>query len=271
MMHVIVPATVGALASLAVAMLSAYLAARQQRRSALDVEHRLLRESYLNPLRFHLVENHFRLVDTVERVEAAGGRFAEVDVVSAPEEISSKSASWFTGEGARLTSAVYLSACLFVHTARVRDNVPYLRLTASVDTRLAELLLQVQIGFLKDRGIPYVLQNSIGHDLWHREDQRLRSYREFCDLLADPSTRVWFDPLIRVHLETGRGEKLYRIRVLLDAIEQLARFLDDCVSGGRSVTSRSNTERVARASYQRSLADPGVNLHTQQADRDTAR
>ncbi|MGC4891213.1 hypothetical protein [Micromonospora sp. DT227] len=271
MMNVIVPATVGAAASLAVAILSAYLAARQQRRSALDAELRLLRETYLNPLRFHLVENHFRLADTLERVEAADGRFTELDVVTLPEEVSSKTASWFTGEGARLISAVYLGACLFVHTGRVRDNVPHLRLTASGDTRLAELLLRVQIGFLKGRGVPYVLQNSIGHDLWHREEQRLRSYREFCDLLSKPSTRVWFDPLIQVYLETGRGEKLYRIRMLLEAIEQLARFLDDCVGGGGSVASRINTERVARASYEQFLAESDAYLHNKKGGHDRAR
>jgi len=54
--------------------------------------------------------------------------------------------SWLAGDGARLTSAAYLAACLLAHIARVRENVPFLSLAASADTHLTGLLLQVQVG-----------------------------------------------------------------------------------------------------------------------------
>jgi hypothetical protein len=69
---VILPALVGGFTSLAVALLSAYLGSRHQRRNAVDAEQRALRATYLNPLRFHLVENHFRLGDTATTCRICG-------------------------------------------------------------------------------------------------------------------------------------------------------------------------------------------------------
>jgi hypothetical protein len=44
-------------------------------------------------------------------------------------------------------------------------------------------MLRVSHSFLRDQGIYYVLQPSIGQDMILAAEDRLISYREFCDLL----------------------------------------------------------------------------------------
>ena len=95
--------------------------------------------------------------------------------------MSAKDAAWFTGPGCALMSSVYLTSCLFAQLKKVREDFPYLRLSATDDTRLAALLLRVQRGFLVNGGVYYVTQPSIGESVWVRGDERLLTYREFCE------------------------------------------------------------------------------------------
>jgi hypothetical protein len=67
---------------------------------------------------------------------------------------------------------------------------------------------------------------------------RVRSYRKFCDLLSDPSARVWMNRLIIYYLETGNGQKINRIQDAIAAIEELSAFLHSVAGGGDSVTAR---------------------------------
>jgi hypothetical protein len=245
--EVVIPAVVGALASVVVVLLSAVLTARHQRRSAVESEHDVIRGTYLNPLRYHAVENHFRVTDNLRNVSQHGGHWDKLDVLATPADLADKDAGWFVDEGARLATATYLTACLLAHLARVRDNVPYLRLSATADTRLAELTLQVHVGILQDGGMPYVAQISLGQEMWHRKERRLLTYREFCRLLRNPDRRPWVEPLVLYHLLLGRGENLGRVRLLVDATAELAEFLDDHVGGGESIRSRAEAEHRYRA------------------------
>jgi hypothetical protein len=192
------------------------------------------------------VENHFRITDNLRNVSQHGGRWDALDVLGTTADLNSKDPEWFVNEGARLATATYLTACLLAHLARVRDNVPYLRLTATADTHLAELVLQVHVGILQDGGMPYVAQISLGQEMWHREDKRLLTYREFCRLLQEPDRRPWIEPLVLYHLLIGRGENLGRVRFLIDATADLAQFLDSQVGGGESIRSRAEAEHRYR-------------------------
>ena len=40
-------------------------------------------------------------------------------------------------------------ACMFAHLKKEREDIPYLQIPSSDDTRLAELILRVQISLLK--------------------------------------------------------------------------------------------------------------------------
>ncbi|GAA4468914.1 hypothetical protein [Phytohabitans houttuyneae] len=246
-MEVVIPAVVGALASVVVVLLSAVLTARHQRRHAVEAEHDVIRGTYLNPLRYHAVENHFRITDNLHKVRQHGGHWDELDVLATTADLADKDPGWFVSEGARLATATYLTACLLAHLARVRDNVPYLRLTTTADTRLAELTLQVHVGILQDGGMPNVAQISLGQEMWHRDEKRLLTYREFCQLLQKPDRRPWIEPVVLYHLQLGRGENLGRVRLLIDATAELAEFLDGHVGGAESIGSRSEAEHRYRA------------------------
>jgi hypothetical protein len=237
-----IAAVIAAATSATVAVLSILLTDRQQRHREQRAERRDLNARYLNPLRLHLVENHVRLSGTLARVDSAGGRADAMLTISDPAEISAKDAAWFNGHGCALLSSVYLTACLFAQLMQVRADFPYLRLPAADDTRLATLLIGVQRGFLRDLGVYYVTQPSIGESMWLREQARLLTYREFCERLREPGWRVWLDQLIQFHLDTARGAKRERAQLLLIAIERLARFLDTCVGGGHSIESRWQAE-----------------------------
>ena len=98
-----------------------------------------------HPLRLHLVENYYRLTDTVRQADVGGGRYEAVLAVSDPAEISAK--------GCRVVQRHWLifgysTACLFAQLKKVRDDFPYLQLAADDDTRLAAFLLGVHQGYL---------------------------------------------------------------------------------------------------------------------------
>jgi hypothetical protein len=156
-----ISAVIAAVTSLAVAGFSFALGDRQQRRSEERKRRQELNSRYLNPLRFHLVENYFGLMDTLRRVHSGDGRYDAMDTVTDPAEISGMDAEWFNGTGCALASSLYLTGCLFAQLKNVRDEFPYLRLEAGDDTQLAVLLLAVQQGYLRDMGI--YLRHSAQH------------------------------------------------------------------------------------------------------------
>jgi type II secretory pathway component PulF len=106
----------------------------------------------------------------------------------------------------------------------VREDIPYLQIPSSEDTRLAELILRVQISLLKQGGIQYVNQISTGEDMWLRTENRLLTYREFCDMLRDPEARVWLDRILMFYLETGRRERNDRADNVISSIQELVTF-----------------------------------------------
>ena len=82
-----------------------------------------------------------------------------------------------------------------------------------------------------------VNQISTGEDMWLRTENRLLTYREFCDMLRDPEARVWLDRILMSYLETGRGERNDRANNVISSIQELVTFLDHCVGGGGAITS----------------------------------
>lgn len=242
-MEALIAAVVSAITAITISLLSYMLTARGQRRAKEHEERQRVNAKYLNPLRFYLVENHFRLSEILRRVDSGGGK-NELFFVDKAEQVSSKEDSWFNGSGHFLASSTYLTACLFAHLKKVREDIPYLRLQGAEDTRLAELMLPVHHGFSRRLNVFYVTQHSIGEDLWLRGEGRVRTFREFCDLLRDPSQRVWLDRLINYYLKIEKGDQqqLELARSAVAATRVLTDFLDACVGGGRSIQSRWEAE-----------------------------
>ncbi|HEY9877290.1 MAG TPA: hypothetical protein V6D29_02485 [Leptolyngbyaceae cyanobacterium] len=200
--------------------------------------------TYLNPLRLWLEETYVRLNGIYNRV-ANDGNCSALLFIETPGDVSDQEDSWFNEEGCYLISSCYITACLFFSIKQVRDNIPYLRLSRDSDAHLMTLLFQVSHAFLKDFGVYYVLQPSIGNDVFLPSQNRLMTYREFCEMLQVPERRVWCDRLIQFYLETGRGEKCDRIRAALTAIQTLCQFLDVHIGQGVSLKERLAAEGIS--------------------------
>jgi hypothetical protein len=230
----LIAAVVSAVTSVTIAILSLQFASRQQRRGTERSEQKEINSRYLNPLRFQVADNHHRLWFVLSQDRARGRTLS----IEEPEDLSSKDWTWFNGEGSFLASSLYTMSCLFGQIQKVREEIPYLRLSSADDTRLVELILKLQITLVRQGGIQYVVQTSIGQDMWLQEEQRLRTYREFCELLRDPESRVWLDRMIEFHLAAGRDEKRNRTITAISSMQALAEFLDQCVGGGNAIESR---------------------------------
>lgn len=245
-MSTVLPAIIAAITSVGVTVASLLLGERIQRRRDAVRERHEINASHLNPLRLHLEENHVRLSGTLARLDSGSGIAAAMLSVEDPAQISSKDMAWFTGTGCALLTGVYQTACLFAHLKKVRDDLPYLRLTTADDTELAALLFQVQRGYLQNAGVYYVLQPSMGEAMWLPAEKRLLTYWEFCERLTDPCWRMWFDRLVQFQLDTAQGRHEARTRQVLAAVERLSDFLDRCVGGGHSIAARSRSEAAGR-------------------------
>lgn len=237
-------AVISAVTSLLVVVVTYGLTSYRESKAKEQQEIARLNSKYLNPLRFYLVENYFRLSEILRRVAEAGGKDEALIVASSAEEISNQSAEWFNGYGCYLISSCYLTARLFYQLDKVRQELPYLRLNKQDDTELITLITKVSRCFRQGHGVYYLLQPSIGNDLYLAEQKRLKTYREFCQSLQNPQTRVWFDRLLSFYIETGNGQKLKRIEDIIAAIQELSQFLDRIVGGGNSIRERLEIEGI---------------------------
>jgi hypothetical protein len=243
-METMIAAIVAAVTSVAVTGLSLVLTGRQRQQAEEQARHRAIDSGFLSPLRLQVATVHIRLVDVLQRAEDDGGRGRALEVIADPAAVSSQRAAWFTGEGCYLTSTVYLTACLFAWMARVSAHHPFPQMRRSADTELTRLLMNVQRGFLRDFGIYSALQPSIGEAMWLPGEGHLRTYREFCALLTDPEGFAWFERVFLYYLETGRGEKLDRVRHVVAATKELAGFLDRCLAGSGEIIAELAADAV---------------------------
>src|SRR4028119_459530 len=150
-------AVIAAATALAVSLLTHLLAARREesRRSAEEAHDIRLR--YLNPLRLHLVENSSRLQE-IRDVVASKSICEPLLYVRDPLEIRQKQPDWFNREGAYLGTSCYLATCLFFASARIRRDLPYVRLGKDEDTALLTHLRRISLGYSRDLGVFYATQ-----------------------------------------------------------------------------------------------------------------
>jgi hypothetical protein len=231
---------VSALTSGAISMGIVWLTSQQQRREGKRIQRDAHNTSYLNPLRWHTAEAHHRLSLYATSVDRHGS-YRPAQILNQPQDIDDKDAAWFAGTGVALVSSIWMTACLFAQMTRTRHDIPFLRLPGKDDTRLAALLLKVHVAFAAC-DVYYATQSSIGTDVILEPEGRLRSYREFCDLLSQPERRVWADSLVWFHLTIAKGERRQNLQRALDALQELSGFLDDSLAGGASLRARWDAE-----------------------------
>ncbi|MFD7794763.1 hypothetical protein [Streptomyces sp. NPDC059759] len=231
---------ISAVTSGAISLTLAWVSGRQQRRDSERVQRETRTMAYLNPLRWHTAEVHHRLSLYATSVDR-DGCYPPARVLTDPREMEGKGADWFAGKGVVLGSSVWMTACLFAQMTRTRHDLPFLRLAGNDDTRLPGLLQKVHAAFAACE-IYYATQSSIGTDALLEPEGRLRSYREFCDLLAEPDRRVWADPVTWFLIAVAHGERRPALQRVLDALSELSAFLDDSLAGGVSLRARHGAE-----------------------------
>ena len=242
---------VSALTALLTSLLVIYITQYLKNKSEEKQERKSINLKYLNPLRLYSEENHFRLNKILRKVTEGNGQYKNLLYVPDAAAVSEQKAEWFNGEGCFLISTCYFTGCLFYQFKKVREDLPYLRLGKKDDTELLNLILQVNLAFLKDLGVYYAIQSSVGNDMYLLDQDRVISYREFCQLLQDPKKRVWFDKLIDFYIDAGRGNTS-RVEAAVAAIQELSNFLDRAVGGGESLERRYRSEKQEQALVRRS-------------------
>ena len=201
--------------------------------------------TYLNPLRLSLVENYFRLSEILASVSELDGKHEAFLYVDNAEEVSEQTSQWFNNHGCYLISSCYITARLFYHLDKVRLDLSYLKLSPKDDTELISQVTILSRYFRQGYGIYYLLQPSIGNDIYLAGEERLMTYREFCQLLQDSEARVWFDRLLIFYIDTGKGKQLKRIENILRAIQDMSLFLDKLAGGGNSIKERLEIEDIS--------------------------
>lgn len=233
----IVTAVISAITSLVVALTTQYFNEKTKQQVEKQKERDRINLTYLNPLRLHLEENYIRLTRILERLAEEKGACAMLTPINRAPEIP-EDETWFNGDGYYLISSCYMLACLFFCIQEVKAKIPYLQLDKKDDTELLNLMNKVSLAFARKGNIYYVVQSSIGHDVYLKDTARLMSYREFCQSLQEPQQQIWFSALIDFYIGAGRGEKSEKIHQAIVAIRELINFLDKHLGGKRPIEAR---------------------------------
>jgi len=230
-------AVIAATTSVFVVILSQLLIRNNEKRKALDADANYFRKYYINPIRFMLSENYYRLYEIMEKEE----KRENLLVVDESIEVMRKNMNWFVKDGCYLISSCYFTACLFAYMENIRDGIPFLKSSYHNDTKTMELINKLVVDFSTNLNIFYVIQMNIGKELYIKEENRVRTYREFCTLLKNEENFKWYQSLIDYYLRIGNGESNQQ-RILLVHIKQLAKLLDKMVYGGDSIKQKMLAE-----------------------------
>lgn len=206
-----------------------------------------LNSQYLNPLRLYAEETFFRLYELNERfAKGQQENLLFLGDIQTPQQLSSQPDDWFNGEGCYFASSCYFTACLFACIKKVRADIPYLKLGKATDTEFLSRMFAVSRSFLQELGVFYAIQLSIGSEMYLAKEQRLLTYREFCGLLKNAETRVWFDRLLHFYFDINQGRRMTVVNQIIGAIYSLSKFCDRAVQGHSSIDARLTAERKPR-------------------------
>ncbi len=222
-------AVIGAVSAFVVATLTVLVARAKDART----EKKKVRDKYLNPLRLFAEEAHYRTEDMFRFPENR-----QFLAVGSPRDVGQQPAEWFNARGSYFASTCYLTACLFAAMKRVREGIPYLQLRRGKDTDLITSILSVSHEFLDDLGIFYLIQHSIGEQMWDITAARVVTYRTFCEMLRDEEQRVWLDRLLQFYIDVGNGGRIEQLRRIQKALQALSELLD----GGSAIQARTQAE-----------------------------
>lgn len=235
----LINAVIAAATSVIVVILSQMLISLKDKKRALELETDALRKEFLNPIRFILSENYFRLQKIVKETQAET-KNVKLAVIKDAGEVFYKETEWFVGEGSYLMSSCYFLGCLFAYNEKIRRDIPFFKLPKQVDTELIIRINKLVVGFSKNLNIYYAIQMNIGNEFYIKEEQRLITYREFCGEVKE--NLDWYKPLITYFLRIADGE-YQETQYILEDIKEFTEYLDEIVSGGNSIQQKILAEK----------------------------
>lgn len=247
-------AIVAASTSVLVTILSHIMIRQKEKEQIIENNQKKFFDNYVNPIRFILSENYYRiseiieLVKEIEREKENNQKSEEENIilsVDCVEDIVNKDSSWFIADGCYLISTCYLTACLFYYMENIREDIPFFKMSRYKDTKLLKLMNKLVVDFSNNQNIYYVIQMDIGKKFYVKEEKRILTYREFCKLLRNKDDLEWYKKLIDFYLRIGKGE-YKQAEYLLIHIKELAKFLDRIVSGGDSIRQKGLAEKEAK-------------------------
>lgn len=233
---------IAACTSIIVVILSQVLVNYNEKKQKQKEEMNRLLKEYINPIRFILVENYFRISKIVDETKRNSNKNDAILRVEDQVRTQYKSSEWLTGEGCYLMSSCYLLACLFAYVENIRKDIPFLNLTGEKDIEIIRMINKLAAGFGKNLNIYYVIQMNIGKEVYLKEEQRTLTYKEFCNLIRKEENLIWFGSLIKYFIRIARGEYHETEYILMD-IKEITRYLDEMVSGGDSIKQKIDAER----------------------------
>lgn len=233
-------AVIAACTSIIVVVLSQVLVNHNEKKRMQEEEMNRLLKEYINPIRFILAENYFRISKIVDETKSNNNDA----IIKAADKVDTqyKSSKWLVGDGCYLISSCYLLACLFAYVENIRKDIPFLNLSGEKDIEIMRMINKLTAGFSKNLNIFYVIQMNIGKEVYLKEEQRTLTYREFCDLIKKEENLIWFDALIKYFIRIANGEYHETEYILMD-IKEMTRYLDDMVLGGDSIEQKMDAER----------------------------
>ena len=149
----IINAIIAAVTSIIVVILSHILLSQNDKRQILEKNREQCRNNYINPIRFMLAENYYRMNEILERVienrqkedeenihTDKEGKNQNIFSINDASEVRYKNEEWFVNEGCYLMSSCYLTACLFAYMENLRNGIPFFKTSQKQDTRLISLV-----------------------------------------------------------------------------------------------------------------------------------
>ncbi len=193
---------------------------------------------YLSPLRLYLKESYIRLYKISQKIQEVDSHSSLISLNRALD-FKNKSQSWMINEGYYLISSCYIIGCLFACIKKIRDNIAFIKIGKNQDAILLQYMDQINLAFAhsKGGGVNFIIQLSIAQDIWLKEEQRLMTYREFCEMLLNDKIQEWWYSLIDFFIEAGKKNevKIKRLQLAIYAIENLSNFLDENIGQGDSI------------------------------------
>lgn len=103
---------------------------------------------------------------------------------------------WANDEGFFAVSCLYITALYFSYASKVRRRYPFFELSEGNNKDLLYHISDVRISAGGKFGIWEDIQDSLGDYLMEKDTGRIKNYREFCEMLSEPSQAVWFNRML---------------------------------------------------------------------------